>query len=171
MSRKLLILFLIVLFAVLQCTALNYIRIFKAKPDILLILVIFFSLYYGQRYGLAVGALCGLFSEATGGIPSGAAVLIYSIGGILLGRVGRWVYLAPVHRDGRYNQRMLWQMAIAFVFTFTVYFFLFLVLQATNGDLSFFKALISVILPSSFYTACIAPFLFLVLKTIIEQCA
>jgi cell shape-determining protein MreD len=163
MSRKLLILFLIILFTVLQCTVLDYIRIFKTKPDILLILVIFFSLYYGQRYGLAVGALSGMFSEATSGIPSGIIVLVYSIGGIVLGRMGRWVYLAPVHRGGGYNQKILWQMAVSFIFTFTVYLSLFLILHATKGDLSCFKALISVILPSSFYTAFIAPLVFLAL--------
>ena len=84
-SRNLLILLLIIVFTVLQCTALNYIRILEAKPDLLLILIVFFSFNLNPLYGLGVGALCGLFSEATSGIPSGLAVLADSTGGLMLG--------------------------------------------------------------------------------------
>ena len=167
LSKKLLILFLVVLFTVLQCTLLHYIRIFESKPDILLILIIFFSLHHGQIYGLAVGALCALFSEATCGLPTGAAVFTYSLAGLLLGHIARWVY----------TRRVLGQMSISFIFCCLIYLFLFLVFQTfgansvryslSNGTgLSLGNALISIILPASFYTACVSPLVFWFLKTI-----
>ena len=180
LSKKLLILFIVVLFTVLQCTLLNYIRIFEIKPDILLILIIFFSLYHGQIYGLAVGALCALFSEATCGLPTGAAVFTYSLGGLLLGHIARWVY----------KRGIFGQMSMSFIFCCVIYLFLFLVFQtfgatsvryslsngavpirwqASNGaGLSLVNALSFIILPASFYTACISPLVFRFLKIVLN---
>ena len=156
--RKLLIIFLIILFTVLQCTALNYIQIFKVKPDILLILIVFFSLYYGQIYGLIIGALCGLFSELSSGIPPGFAVLTYSLGGLILGYIGRWVV----------SLRVFGELCISFIFSMAVYTFLFLLFQIFKANLSLFNALIFIILPASFYTAVVTPVLFRFLETVLN---
>lgn len=154
--NKLLIFSLVILFAVLQATLFNYIRIFRIKPDVLLLLVIFFSFYYGRIYGLVVGALCGLFSEATSAVPTAAVVFLYSFGGLILGQLGRWVL----------SLRALGQMSISFIFSFVIYFFLFFLLQTSGANLSIFNSLISVILPASFYTAAVSPVLFYFLKTV-----
>lgn len=167
-SRKLLILFLIILFAVLQSTALNYIQIFKTKPDILLILIAFFSLNFGRMYGLSIGAICGMFSEITSGIPSGFAVLAYSLSGLILGSISRWVYPSPVGGGGVNNQKILGEICISFVFCLVIYFFLFFLFRLFNANLSFFGTLISIILPASFYTAVAAPVIFRFLKTILQ---
>lgn len=157
-ARKPLILFLIILFTVLQCTAFNYIRIFKTKPDILLLLIIFFSLYYGWIYGLMVGALCGLFSELSSGIPSGFAVLTYSLGGLILGHIGRWLV----------DLKIFSQMAISFIFVLVIYTFLILLFQISNARLSLSDTLMFIILPASFYTACVSPFIFHFLKIVLN---
>lgn len=157
LRKKLLILLLVILFTLLQSTALNYIRIFKVKPDILLILIIFFSLNLGQIYGLIIGALCGIFNEATSGIPSGVAVLVYSFGGLFLGHIGKWVY----------NQKLLGQLYITFVFSFAIYLSLFFLSQAFNASLSLFGILVSTILPASLYTAAVSPVFFRFLKTVL----
>jgi len=156
-SRNLLILLLIILFTVLQCTALNYIRILGAKPDLLLILIVFSSFNLNPLYGLGVGALCGLFSEATSGIPSGLAVLAYSAGGLILGYIGRWVY----------NPTLFGEMCLTFVSALGVYLFFFFLLQTINMTLPFLNAFVSIILPASFYTACVAPALFRFLRIIL----
>ncbi len=153
-KRHLLILFLIVFFAVLQSTALNYIQILKVKPDILIILTVFSSLTFGQIYGLTVGALCGVFTEATCGIPTGVTVLVYSFGGLILGFVGRWVY----------NQTTLGDICITFIFSFSIYLLLFFFLRALNIELSLAGTLGCIILPACFYTACVSPLLFRFLR-------
>ena len=163
--RNLAILFLIILFTVLQCTVLNYLQIFKTKPDLLLILIIFCSLYYGQLYGLFVGAVCGLFSEATSGISLGFAVFAYSLGGFILGYSARWVYPIPAYKSTRYSETFLSQICISFIFSVAVYSILFFLLQINNRDLSLFKTLIFIILPASLYTAAVAPALLYFLKT------
>lgn len=156
--KKILVLFLIILFAVLQNTALNYIRIFSIKPDLLLILVIFFALYYGQIYGMTIGALCGLFGEATSGIPTGIMVLAYSFGGLVLGHIGKLIY----------NRKTASQLCISFVFTLSIQLLLFVIFQTRSANLSFLNAFIFIILPASFYTAGVSPWVFIFLKTILN---
>ena len=147
LPRKLLILFLIILFTVLQSTLLNYIQIFRSKPDLLLILVIFFSLRFGRIYALGVGALCGVFVEATSALPSGAAFFSYSLGGLILAHFARWVYA----------QKVLGQMGIAFIFTFSIYLSLFFLFQIYNANLSLLNSLVFIILPACLYTALVCP--------------
>ncbi len=156
--KKLLILFLVVLFIVLECTVLNYLEILKVKPDTLLILIIFFSLYYGRTYGLGVGALCGLFKEATCGISYGAFVFVYSLGGLILGHFSRLVY----------RQKVFGQICISFGFSLLIYFSLFCLFLTYNVNLPSFNSLISVILSVSVYTALITPALFHFLKTVLN---
>ena len=150
---------LIAVFTILQCTVLNYLHILKTKPDILLILIIFFSLYYGGIYGMVVGAVCGLFTEATCGIPSGFFVFTYSLGGLILSRLGKWIYI----------RKILSQICTAFIFCFMVYSFLFLFFCAFNAELSLFNAVTSIILPASFYTAAVSPVVFWFLKTVFNH--
>ncbi|MCQ9208799.1 MAG: hypothetical protein NG712_05420 [Omnitrophica bacterium] len=157
--KKSLILLLIILVTVLQCTILNRIRIFNVKPDILLSLVVFFSLYYGRSYALAVGAFCGVLAEATCGLPSGYVIFAYSLGGLILGHLARWIN----------KQTAFSEIAISFIFSFVIYSFLSVVLlQNFNTDLSLFKALIFIVFPASFYTALCAPITFRFLKTVLS---
>lgn len=158
LKTKVIILFLIILFTILQCTALNYIQILKSKPDILLILIIFFSLHYGRIYGLTVGALCGFFSEATSGIPGHLAVFTYSLGGLFLGHLGRWIW----------NQKIVGQLSTSFVFSLAIYLFLFFLFKTFQANLSLFSALVFIILPASFYTAAVSPVLFRFLKLVFK---
>ncbi|MBN3038651.1 MAG: rod shape-determining protein MreD [Candidatus Omnitrophica bacterium] len=153
-AKKSLVLILVVLFTMLQCTVLNYLQVFKIKPDILLILVLFFSLYYGRFYALGVGVLCGLFAQATSGIGSGAVVFVYALGGLILAHLTSFIY----------KQNILSQMLISFIFTFLVYLSLFFTFHLLDIQPPLLNALFFVILPASFYTACIAPFLFYFLK-------
>lgn len=156
--NKFLILLLIILFTVLQCSVLKCIQISNLQPDILLILIVFFSLYFGKIYGLIVGLFCGFFSELTSGIPAGPAVLVYSLAGLFLGHIGRWVY----------NQTIRDELAITFIFTFSVYSALFFLFQAFNANLCLLNTLLFLILPASVYTAVISPLLFRFLKIVVQ---
>ena len=151
-----LILLLIVLFTVLQATVLNFLQIFNIKPDILLILLIFFSLNGGRSYGLGLGALSGIFSESTSGLPAGSAFFVYALGGLILGHLGHWLD----------QQRISSQISLTLIFTFLTYLSLFLIWQSSDLGLSLFQALIYIILPACLYTALISPLLFRLLKSL-----
>lgn len=156
--RKLVILFLILLFTLLQTTALNYLSIFNNKPDLLLLLTGFIALNWGGLYGLIVGAVCGVFTEATSGIFSGSLVLSFSLGGLFLGYIGKWVYA----------QKIWLKVAMSFVFTLVVYLNIFLILQASGVSPSFLTSLIFIILPTCCYTAICAPVLFRFLSVVLS---
>jgi len=168
--KKLLILLLVILFTVLQCTLLNRIRIFNSKPDLLLILIVFFSFYYGRSYALSVGALCGIFTEATCGMPAGYAVFTYSLGGLLLGHFASWLYPVTAPQAGGISKQTFFSgICISFIFTFAIYFFLALLfLHNFNTNLSLFKALIFIVFPTAFYTAISAPIILRFLKTVLN---
>jgi rod shape-determining protein MreD len=168
MIRNISILFLVVLFTILQATLLNYIQIFCIKPDILLVLVAFVSLNLGRCYGLSTGVLCALFTEASSGLSSGSALFVYSLAGLVLGHMGRLIYPVPDSASTDYRQKILAESAIVFIFTFTIYSFLFLLLGMDKTNLSFFGALFLVILPAAFYTAFFSPLIFRFLKLILN---
>ncbi len=152
--QKLIILLLIMFFTVLECTALRSIRIIGIKPDLLLLLVLFFGLYGSRFYALGVGVLCGMFVEATSGIHAGVAVGLYSVAGLVLTLLTRVVY----------KQRIIDQIIIAFIATFLIYLGLFFSFGVYALGPPLLETLIYVILPASCYTACVAPFLFYFLK-------
>ncbi|NQT00237.1 MAG: rod shape-determining protein MreD [Candidatus Omnitrophica bacterium] len=158
-APRLLILSLIVLFTLLQSSIVNWIQIFRVKPDILIVLVIFFSLYFGRIYGLIIGAICGFFSELTSGLPSGFAVSLYSLGGLILGQLRRWAY--P-------DFSTLSVITTTFISTFAVYLSLFFLYQIFGVKLSVFNIMMFLILPASVYTAVVSPFLFRFLKIVLR---
>lgn len=174
LKRKALILAIIIIVALLQCTALNYLQLLNNKPDILLILVVFFSLTYGQIYGLATGAFCGLLSEITSGLPAGTAIFTYSFGGFILAYLGKLSYFAfaageEMNKEGKsrpYAQQTAIQILICFIFSLGIYLSIFLYLQSSSMHLVLFNVLLSVILPASLYTAVVSPLIFRFLQTI-----
>jgi len=160
---------LILIFTVLEATAVNYIRIFNSKPDLLLILIAFVSLNWGAVLGLAIGALCGLFAEATSGMPAGFLILSYSLGGLALGGIGKLIYHSTLYKSEFYRQKILTDISITFIFTLAIYLWLFFLLRIAGKDLYFLNTFIFVMLPACFYTAACAPVLFRFMKIILPN--
>lgn len=73
------------IFAILDLTALNYIKVFDVKPDIFIIGVIFFALYGGLRAGVLGGFASGLIRDIFTGGPFGANIAFFTLAGIFLG--------------------------------------------------------------------------------------
>ncbi len=69
----LLILFII---ALLQSTFLNYFRVFNVKPDIILITVIIFALFFNLRWLVVFAFLAGIFRDIFSILPCGVNVII-----------------------------------------------------------------------------------------------
>ena len=62
------------------------------KPEILILVVIFFNLYLGIRFGVIAAIFCGIFKDASGVAPFGTYVLVYIAGSYVTTFVRRYLY-------------------------------------------------------------------------------
>src|SRR6202789_450982 len=62
------------------------------KPELLILVVIFFNLYLGIRFSIIAAVFCGLFKDASGVAPFGTYVLVYIAGSYVTTFVRRYLY-------------------------------------------------------------------------------
>jgi rod shape-determining protein MreD len=62
------------------------------KPDFMILVVIFFNLYLGIRYGIIAAVFCGIFKDASGIAPFGTYFLVYIAGSYVTTFVRRYLY-------------------------------------------------------------------------------
>jgi len=62
------------------------------KPELLILVVIFFNLYLGIRFGIIAAIFCGIFKDASGVAPFGTYVLVYIAGSYVTIFVRRYLY-------------------------------------------------------------------------------
>jgi len=62
------------------------------KPELLILVVIFFNLYLGIRFGIIAAVFCGIFKDASGVAPFGTYVLVYIAGSYVTTLVRRYLY-------------------------------------------------------------------------------
>jgi rod shape-determining protein MreD len=62
------------------------------KPELLILVVIFFNLYLGIRFSIIAAVFCGIFKDASGVAPFGTYVLVYIAGSYMTTLVRRYLY-------------------------------------------------------------------------------
>src|SRR5271167_611251 len=62
------------------------------KPELLILVVIFFNLYLGVRFGLISAVFCGIFKDVSGVAPFGTYILVYIAGSYVTVFVRRYLY-------------------------------------------------------------------------------
>jgi len=62
------------------------------KPELLVLVVIFFNLYLGIRFSIIAAVFCGIFKDASGVAPFGTYVLVYIAGAYVTTLVRRYLY-------------------------------------------------------------------------------
>lgn len=62
------------------------------KPELLILVVIFFNLYLGIRFSIIAAVFCGIFKDASGIAPFGTYVLVYIAGAYLTTVIRRYLY-------------------------------------------------------------------------------
>jgi rod shape-determining protein MreD len=62
------------------------------KPELLILVVIFFNLYLGIRFGIIAAIFCGIFKDASGVAPFGTYILVYLAGCYVAVFVRRYLY-------------------------------------------------------------------------------
>jgi rod shape-determining protein MreD len=137
---------------VIHMTVLGYFNIFGARPDLLLILTIFFAIFLGGRSGLQAGIAAGFLKDIFAFDVFGVNMLVLGVTGFLVG----------ILNDKFYSQSRGTQVGLVFsfsVFSMSLHYIIASsVLRFVN--LGLLDYMISSILPASLYTAAVSFFVF-----------
>jgi rod shape-determining protein MreD len=158
MKRVLLSLVIGIFFLTLQATLLPSLPIQKIRPDIVLILVLYWglsaSLISGGILSFSMGFLMDLFSANSLGLYAFSRTLLF--------------FLAQLFKDRFYLERALSQFLFVFLFALFEGFLILALLSAMNpsplGNLT--SLFFSFFFPQSFLTGLISPPLFLLLNKV-----
>ena len=129
------------------------------KPELLILVVIFFNLYLGIRFGIIAAVFCGIFKDALGVGPFGAYILVYIAGTYITTLVRRYLY----QPGSRFSRAM-----VAF-FAVTGCFIIQAILFNMNHEAetqNFASLLLYILIPQLVTTMIAATFVFAQLKNI-----
>jgi len=143
-------LLLIFLALLIELSILNSFRIGNLKPDLLLILVVYFALRRGARFGAEVGIVSGLLKDMASGAFFGTHAAAFWLCGFLVGREKSKIY-----EDQFLAQIIVVALSSLFV---SVVYFMTRRLFSPNEASGTFPVYLPILL--SVYTSLIAPFLF-----------
>ena len=147
-TRRILILLSSLLAAVVvQSTILSRPLLSGARPDLVLLLVVTFSVVQGVSEGLMAGILGGLAVDLLSGVPFGSATLGMGLVGLLTGLGDQNVYRA----------NLLIPLVGVFLATAVYHSFLMLALQANGRSVEWVATLALQTVPSAFLNAILAP--------------
>lgn len=144
MRRKIIELIIIFLSFIIQCTFFKAVSLGGIVPNLLIIVTSTFGFMRGQREGMYVGFLAGLFTDVLfGNGIIGLFTFVYTVIGYLNGLFSRIFYPEDIKLP------ILLIVVSDFLYNFLCYVFTFLL--RSRLDLPFY--LIHVILPEMVYTA------------------
>lgn len=126
------------------------------KPELLLLVVIFFNLYLGIRFGIIAAVFCGLFKDASGIAPFGTYVLVYMAG----------AYVATFARRYLYQPGSRFSRALVAFFGVVACFIVQAVLTNMNHEVHLGELLVYLLIPQLLTTMIAATYVFAQLKNI-----
>ncbi|MFH1287104.1 MAG: rod shape-determining protein MreD [bacterium] len=156
---KLLMALIVILSIVFKITLFRLIEFGSYKPDILLIIVVFFSIYKGSWTGAGLGFIGGLTEDILSGGFLGLFAVSKTLIGWTFGFIGKHVYKTNIYP---YVAAVL---AASFFQEFFIFFWLKLFQPYTSFFVSSFK---NIILPVVIYNTLLAPLVVLGLKKIFK---
>ena len=143
---------------ILECTVLVRLSFFWNQPDILLVAVLFFSLFFDYKRSLEVGIAAGLIRDL---VTSG----FFGINTVLFGAVA---FLVSFYSDKIYKDFFMAQVLLtigAGIFFYSGHFFLNYIIGGADR-VEFIGSPIAVIAPAVLYTSFVSPFVFFALSRI-----
>jgi rod shape-determining protein MreD len=141
---------LIVISLVLQTTLLNSLKISLIKPDLVLIVLVFFFLSRGPAEGMFLGFFGGLLQDILSGGILGISALVKALLGFLIGLLGKAIY----------KERILVQVLTLWGATLVQGLLFFLFLEFFSQDSSFLEEMKRIICFLPFYNAFLGLFIF-----------
>jgi rod shape-determining protein MreD len=139
----------------IQLLFIGHVKIMQAMPDLLVLLVVFFSIFFGPGIGLEAGFVSGLFKDIYSLDIFGVNTLALALTGFVAG-----IASPKFFRESKLTQAV-------FVFTFSVFYmflhYLAAALALKINYISLSEYLFGLILPSSLYTGIVSFFIFPIL--------
>ena len=126
---------------VLQSTVIRGIEVFHVVPNLLLITVICYSLLCGDYSAIAVGVVCGLLLDITGGRIVGMHTVLCTFA----------AYFCVCVSGNLFNNNALVSMVFVLLLSIPYEFLTYLLYFAIWGHGSFFYALLVHVLPAAVY--------------------
>lgn len=133
--------------AILQTTLGNRIAIFTARPDLVLLLVVTFSVVRGVEEGLLGGIIGGLLVDMLSVVPFGTATLGMGFAGLVTG----------LGEANIYRANLIVPLVAVFLATVFYHSFIMLALQAAGWSVEWISTLALQTVPGALFNAVLAP--------------
>ncbi|MFC1807821.1 rod shape-determining protein MreD [Candidatus Omnitrophota bacterium] len=144
--------------ALIQATSFEYISVMGVKPDLLIILVIFFALSFSSHQAKRLAIVIGLLKDVTSASLLGSYTLSFLILAMII----------SYHQNKFFRERISTQMMIAFISYFFVGVVIFLLNSFSSKSFPAHYSFLSLIVRGSAYTAVISPVVFFILSKILR---
>ena len=156
MRKNILWFVLLLLAAGIQATWFEGLQYRGAMPNLVLLLVVYFSLSDGEERGMLTGALGGLFQDVAAGSALGHHVVCHVIVGYIVGIGGH--RLVTGHPAVKAGIVFISGIVHALLFASIAY-----IQDPARGIIA---PVVRIGIPGAFYTAVVTPFVFIALDTL-----
>jgi len=157
MKKGITLLVIILFFLILEVTLLDYVKVLGVKPDLLVILTIFFTLYLKSSLAITLAIILGLLKDSLSIDPFGINTIFFSLFSYSLVRMSKNLY-----RDDRVTQIILVSTILVVTVLAKIFLFSFLkkeiFINTPVAGISFIEVL---------YTGALSPLLFLLLRKLL----
>jgi len=136
----------------IQLLLLDHVKIAGAKPDMLILSVVFFAIFFGPGMGAEAGLISGLLKDIYSLDIFGINIVLLSIAGLIVGMLSPKLF-----RESKLTQALL-VFCSSVIYMVVHYFVSSFILKISYVTLP--EYLYGLILPSSLYTATISILLF-----------
>ena len=144
--------------SLIQLLFLDHIKVALAKPDLLVLLVVFFAVFFGPDAGAWTGFVSGLFKDTYSLDIFGVNSVLLSLTGLVAGMLSPKLF-----KESKLTQGLL-VFASSVLYMVTHYFVSLLIFPSAYVTLP--EYLYGLILPSSLYTAMLS---FLIFPALINR--
>lgn len=149
----------VVVMALVQTTWPDFLTLENVKPDLTLILVVYFAIADGEERAMFTGALGGIYQDVASKAVLGQNVICLAVVGYAVGRLS--TRLVTDHPAVKAGLVLLAGLAQGILFTCIHY------IQYPGTPVV--ETILTAVVPASFYTALITPFVFFGLSRVFGE--
>jgi rod shape-determining protein MreD len=150
---------IIVVALLIQLTLINSISIMGLKPDLMMVVVVVFSLLKGEKEGTISGFVSGLLQDIFSTGLLGINALVKTVIGFTCGILKEKIF---------YEHILFLIPVITFIASFMQSILIFLLLRAFGIEYNLAWSLKQVALPEALYSSLLSPFIFLAINKLFQ---